>query len=129
MVEPLLLVRDVLDNQIYDVNEIKVGKVDGIVLLLRQGKAPRIVALESDMPCAWRRVWRRAGDWVERLQQWMAPHLAGPTRIRFEHVVRTGIDVHVDIDARRTNAFAWEDALRRAIEIVPGGKGHGEKGQ
>ena len=88
MVEPLPLVRDVLDKQIYDVNHEKVGKVDGIVLIPRQGRPLRIAVLQSDMPTAWRRVWERLGDWVEQLQQKLAPDLANPTRIAFEHVVR-----------------------------------------
>ena len=80
MVEPLPLVRDVLDKQIYDVNHEKVGKVDGIVLIPRQGRPLRVAALQSDMPTAWRRVWQRLGDWIEHLQQRLAPDLANPTR-------------------------------------------------
>jgi len=130
VVEPLPLVRDVLDKQIYDVNHDKVGKVDGIVLIPRQGRPLRVAALQSDMPTAWRRVWQRLGDWVERLQQKLAPGLASPTRIAFEHVVRGGIDVDVDIDAKRTNAYGWETWLRRRfVEKMPGGKGSGEKGE
>ncbi len=129
MVDPLPLVRDVLDKQIYDVNHEKVGKVDGIVLLRRKGRPPRVMAIESDMPTAWRRVSTRLGDWVEALQRWLAPDLAVPTRIVFEHVVRSGIDVEVDVDARKTNAFAWETWLEHAfIEKLPGGKASGEKG-
>ena len=129
MDDPLLLVRNVLDKQIYDVNGQKVGKVDGIALQPRRGLPPRIIALESDMPTAWCRVSPRLGRWVERLQHWLAPDTAGPTRIRFEHVVRTGIDVEVDIDARRTNAFAWEQwLLTHFIGKLPGGSSRGEKG-
>jgi hypothetical protein len=130
VVEPLPLVRDVLDKQIYDANNIKVGKVDGIVLLARKGRPPRVLAIESDMPTAWRRVSTHVGDWVERLQLWLAPELAGATRIIFEHVVRSGIDVEVDIDAKKTNAFVWETWLKHGfVEKLPGGKGSGEKGE
>jgi hypothetical protein len=128
VVEPLALVRDVLDKQIYDANNLRVGKVDGVVLLPRQGRPLRVLAIESDMPTAWRRVSMRVGDWLDRLQQWIAPDVAGPTKILFEHVVKTGIDVNVDIDAKKTNAFAWEIWLRKAVERIPGGKGSGEKG-
>lgn len=129
MVEPLPLVRDVLDKQIYDVNELRVGKVDSVVLLPRHGRPLRVLAIESDLPTAWRRLSRRVGDWLDRLQQWVAPGIAGPTRILFEHVVKTGIDVNVDIDAKKTNAFAWETWLKKTVvERLPGGKGSGEKG-
>jgi hypothetical protein len=130
VVEPVLLVRDVLDKQVLDRHQCKVGKVDGITLQVRANRPPRVIAIESDMPALWRRVWQRAGDGVERLQQWLAPDLAGATRIRFEHVVRTGIDVHVDIDAKATNAFVWEKWLQdRFIGKLPGGSGRGEKGE
>ena len=129
MDDPLPLVRDVLDKQIYDVNGDKIGKVDGIVLQRRRGRPPRVVAIESDMPTAWCRVSPRLGQWVDRLQRWLAPDVAGPTRIQFDRVVKTGIDVEVDIDAKRTNAYAWETWLRTTlIEKLPGGKGSGEKG-
>ncbi|MBD1845553.1 hypothetical protein H6F89_19485 [Cyanobacteria bacterium FACHB-63] len=41
------LVRDVLDNQIVDRNQTKMGKVDGIVFELRDGQPPRLLYLES----------------------------------------------------------------------------------
>jgi hypothetical protein len=130
VVEPLPLVRDVLDKQIYDANNLRVGKVDGVVLLPRRGRPLRVLAIESDLPTAWRRVATRLGDWLDRLQQWLAPDIAGPTRIVFEHVVKSGIDVSVDVDAKKTNAFVWETWLKKAVvERMPGGKGHGEKGQ
>ena len=129
MVEPLPLVRDVLDKQIYDVNKIKVGKVDGLILSLRQGRPPRVHAIEISMSVAFQRVSRHLGGWLERLQHWLAPDLVGPTRILFDHVVRTGIDVEVDIDARRTNAFVWESWIREKVFArIPGGKASGEKG-
>jgi hypothetical protein len=113
VVRRLPLVRDVLDKQVYDRNDLKVGKVDGI---------------ELHMPTAWRRLSPRLGRLVERVQRWLAPDLAEPTRIQFEHVVATGIDVKVDIDATRTNAFAWEAWLEKHfVEKLPGGRVRGDK--
>jgi hypothetical protein len=104
--------------------------VDGLVLMPRRGRPPRVVALESSMPAAWRRVSPRLGDWIERFQHWLAPDLAPHTRIRFEHVVHTGIDVNVNIDGNKTDAFVWENWLKKTfVEKLPGGKGSGEKGE
>jgi hypothetical protein len=128
VVEPLPLVRDVLDKQIYDANGLKVGKVDGIILVPRQHRPPRVEAIEIHMPTLWRRVARRLGDWLESWQQRLAPAIAGATRIRFDHIAGTGIDVVVDIDARRTNAFAWETWLaEHFVERIPGGSARGAK--
>jgi hypothetical protein len=128
VVEPLLLVRDVLDKQIYDINHVKVGKVDGILLVRRRGRPPRIDVLELHVPTLWRRVSRRLGDWIEMALQRIDPAIARPTHIRFEHVTRAGIDVDVDVDAKRTNAFVAEDWLdSHLIERIPGGRGRGSK--
>ena len=43
------LVRDLLDNQVCDARNRKMGKVDGIVLVLRQGRPPRVAAIELGM--------------------------------------------------------------------------------
>jgi hypothetical protein len=49
-------------------------------------------------------------------------------RILFEHVVGTGIDVHLDIDCKHTHALAWEEWLEdRVIAKIPGGRRGGKK--
>jgi hypothetical protein len=116
------LVRDVLDKQVFDANRQKLGKVDGIALTLRANRPPRVAAIEIDPRIAWRRVHPALGRWLERLQRWLEPGDGGPTRIRFEQVVGTGIDVHVDIDGARTNAYVWETWLKqRFVDRIPGG--------
>ncbi len=122
MDDALALVRDVLDKQVFDVNQQKLGKVDGIVLMLRRNRPPRVMAIEIDPKTAWRRVHPRLGHWIDRLQRRLKPGGVEPTRIRFETVVRTGIDVHVDVDGRRTTAYVWETWLkRRFVDRIPGG--------
>lgn len=117
------LVRDVLDKQIFDANGEKLGKVDGIVLSLRANRPPRVTAIEMDVKIAWRRIHPACARWIERVQQWLHADAVAATRIRFEQVVRTGIDVHVDVDGRRTNAYVWEIWLkRRFVDRIPGGK-------
>jgi hypothetical protein len=124
----LPLVRDVLDKQIHDVNDCKVGKVDGIVLALRANRPPRVIAIELDQATAWRRVHRKLGDLVEWIERQFEPGAHGPVRILFAHVVRTGIDVDVDIDSKHTRALAWEDWLEEhVIAKIPGGRRGGRK--
>jgi hypothetical protein len=115
------LVRDVLDNQVHDANDCKIGKVDGIVVVLRKGRAPRVIALELGTMTLAYRIHRRLGDCVARLERRMGITKSDPVRIQFEHVVKTGIDVKVDIDGKRTGALEWEDWLRRnVIGRIPG---------
>jgi hypothetical protein len=122
----LLLVRDVLDKQVVDVKECKVGKVDGIVL--RTNRPPRVIAIELDQATLWRRVHHTLGDWVGAFQRMFKPGQFGPTRILFGHVIGAGIDVHLDIDCSHTHALAWEAWLEeRVIAKIPGGRRGGKK--
>jgi sporulation protein YlmC with PRC-barrel domain len=115
------LVRDVLDKQIHDAQGCKIGKVDGIVVVLRKGRAPRLIALELGVVTLASRIHRSLGDWVARLERAAGITKGEPVRILFEHVVKTGIDVDVDIDGKRTGALKWEDWLRKhVIAHLPG---------
>jgi hypothetical protein len=115
------LVRDVLDKQIHDAQDCKIGKVDGIVIILRKGRAPRIVALELGIVTVASRIHRGLGDLVARIEQRLGITKSEPVRILFEHVTKTGIDVEVDIDGKRTGALKWEDWLRNnVIGRIPG---------
>ena len=124
----MALVRDVLDKQIIDANKCKVAKVDGIVLALRRNRPPRVIALEMGQSTAWRRVHPRLGAFAEWLRTKFEPGQGAVPRILFEHVEGTGIDVHIDIDGKRSRALAWEDWLEeRVIAKIPGGRRAGKK--
>jgi hypothetical protein len=127
--DPLPLVRDVLDKQVIDPDGCKVGKVDGIVLTLRERRPPRVLAMEIGQAVAWRRVHHRFGDFAEWLRTKFEPgRQERPARILFDHFVRGGIDVHVDIPWKRTRALVWEDWLQdRVIAKIPGGRRGGKK--
>ena len=117
------MVRDVLDKQIEDSNKVKIGKVDGLIVALRKGRAPRVIALELGTATAAARISPRLGRWVERLATTLGITKGDRVRILFEHVSRTGIDVEIDIDGKRTGALRWEDWLRdHVIGPIPGAK-------
>jgi hypothetical protein len=117
------LVRDVLDKQIEDKDNVKIGKVDGLIVALRKGRAPRVVALELGTATVAARISPRLGRWVERLEATLGITKGERVRILFEHVTRTGIDVEIDIEGKRTGALEWEDWLRdHVIGPIPGSK-------
>lgn len=117
------LVRNVLDKQIHDEAGCRIGKVDGIIVALRKGRAPRVVGLELGVATLAGRIHAGFGDWLYRLERRWGIANGEPVRIRFEHVVKTGIDVTVDVAAARTGALKWEDWLRdRIISRIPGGR-------
>lgn len=117
------LIRDVLDKQIHDPQDCKIGKVDGIVIALRKGRPPRIIALELGVATLARRIHRGLGDWIARMERRRGMTKNEVVRIRFEHVVTTGIDVTVNVEAKRTGALKWEDWLKdHVIGHIPGSR-------
>ncbi|RVD45865.1 hypothetical protein EN858_00715 [Mesorhizobium sp. M4B.F.Ca.ET.215.01.1.1] len=116
------LLRDLLDKQVVDRRQVKIGKVDGLVAELRHGKPPRIVAVELGSITLARRLGSRPGRWVA----WLAARLGGerhaePHRIAWKKVRNIGVDIEVDVDVRRTAIFDWQDWLRdHIIGRIPG---------
>jgi sporulation protein YlmC with PRC-barrel domain len=116
------LIRDVLDNQIVDRNQNKMGKVDGIVVELRDGQPPRLAYLETGVTTLARRVHPNLASWTSAIaNKWGAKH-SEPLRIPWSKVQDVGIDVKVDLDAEQTSALAYEVWLRNhLIKRIPGG--------
>lgn len=115
------VIRDVLDNQLVDRNQRKMGKVDGIVIQLRDGEPPRLAYIEVGLPVLARRLHPQLERWVAALEsKWGAKH-SEPFRIPWSKVRDVGIDVEVDLEAEATPALAWEKWLRdHLIGRIPG---------
>jgi sporulation protein YlmC with PRC-barrel domain len=125
------LVRDVLDNQVRDERDRKMGKVDGVILVLRKGKPPRVAAIELGMSTLLCRINDRFGRFAARLEKRLGIADGKPVRIPFDKIDRIGIDVRVKLNADRTSVYDWERWICRVLieKIpVPGGGRAGERG-
>jgi sporulation protein YlmC with PRC-barrel domain len=107
------LIRDVLDNQIVDRNQCRLGKVDGIVIELREGKPPLLRYIETGWLTKARRV-------HPRLARWMGRWLSHPYRIPWTSIRDVGVDLEVALDARDTPLLRTEERLRRILSRIPG---------
>jgi hypothetical protein len=116
------LIRDVLDKQLIDRNNQKMGKVDGLVMVLSEGAPPRVAYIEVGAMTLARRLNLRLGRWVARLcGKWGGARHVEPFRIPWAKVVVTGTDVTVGLDAEETPVRDWQKWLRRnVIERIPG---------
>jgi sporulation protein YlmC with PRC-barrel domain len=115
------LIRDVLDKQVHDRRGRKMGKVDGIVLELREGQPPRVDHLEVGAVTLARRLGPSWGRLMEAIDVGFGVSDGAPLRIPFARVGEIGIDVQVDVDAESTRAWDWERWLRRhVVERIPG---------
>ena len=110
-----------LDQQVIDRNSELMGKVDGIVVELRDGRPPRVARLVIGGGTAARRVHLRFGTWLLKWRRRWGPRNDGPLEVPWSKVRKIGVDVKVDLEAERTTAFAWEHWIRdHIIARIPG---------
>jgi sporulation protein YlmC with PRC-barrel domain len=95
------LARDLLDKQVVDREETKMGRVDGLVL--------------------GRRLHPRIERWVDALRRRIGVQKTGRFRVPWSAVQEiTSYHVKLDLDALKTPMFAWEQWLRdHVIDHLP----------
>jgi sporulation protein YlmC with PRC-barrel domain len=117
----LRLVAEVLDQQVCDAKGRRSGRVDGIVLELRDGKPPRLAYIEVSPITLLSRFSRRLAHWYARHDRKFGEGRGVAARIPWTRMTHDGQTLTTDIDAESTPIFALEDWLRRAIvEKIPG---------
>lgn len=90
------LVRDLLDKQVMDRNGREMGRVDGVVLELRDGAPPRVARIEiGGSVLAWR-IHPLLARWVEGLMHAIGMGDGQPRRISFREI--RSIENHVTVD-------------------------------
>jgi sporulation protein YlmC with PRC-barrel domain len=120
------IIRDVLDNQLVDRNQRNMGKVDGIIMELRDPEPPRLAYIEVGVTTLARRINPRLAGWVAAIARTWGAKQSEPFRIPWSKVRDVGIDVEVDVEAQETPALAYEKWLSdRIITRIPGAN-HGE---
>jgi sporulation protein YlmC with PRC-barrel domain len=115
------LIRDVLDKQLVDPNGTKMGRVDGVVLVLRKTGPPRVAFIETGSATLARRIHPRLERWI--VSFWRRVGLEpGPLRIPWSKVRAVGFDVTVNLDAGSVPLQRWQEWLNRVIiGRIPGG--------
>jgi hypothetical protein len=107
------LVRDVLDKELVSERDHDpMGRADGVILELRDGQPPRVVAIECGFPVLARRLHPR----LERIVKWIGRRWGvrrgRSYRIPWSRVKSTGTEIVLTLDAERSPATAWERWLR-----------------
>jgi hypothetical protein len=115
------LTRDLLDKQMFGKNEKPLGKVDGVVVELREGAPPRVLFVETGLATRARRLHPRLVPWALRLTR-LWGDAEGRYRAPWSKVlVVGGGDVKLDVEVEETSAFALERWLRdRVVGRIPG---------
>ncbi len=115
------LIAEVLDKQVVDVNGDNAGRVDGMILEIRDGAPPRVVAIEVSPITLLARFNRRLAHWYAQRDGRLGYGRGAPYRIPWESVQRSKLSVQIDRAADDTPINAFEDWLRRKIvDRIPG---------
>jgi hypothetical protein len=115
------LVHDLLDTHVLDVRERPAGKVDGIVLDLRDGRPPRVTAIEIGGLTLARRLHPRLGALAARWTRRGGPFGLHAVRIPWSAIRRIERrQIRLRIDATRTPLWSLERWLAKLYARIPG---------
>src|SRR6478672_8410047 len=116
-------IHDLLDVQLVDQRGANLGRVDGLVMELRSGHPPRLVAMEVGSVTLASRISGRLARLCERLLARLGFDPA-PVRLPMSTIRDIGVDVEVEIDPEtRAALLEIETWLKRhVVGRIPGGR-------
>jgi hypothetical protein len=114
------LISEVLDELLEDVNGRNAGRIDGIVLEIRDDKPPRVAYVEISPITLLARFNRRLANWYARFDRRFGPGRGAPFRIAWSRITRSGPTLQTDLNVESTPIMAFEDWLRdRVVSHIP----------
>jgi hypothetical protein len=115
------LIADVLDELLKDVKDRNSGRIDGIVLELRDGRPPRVAYVEISPITLLARFSERLARWYAKFDRHLGPGRGMPFRIAWSRITRSGPTLQTDLNVEATPIMAFEDWLRtRIVDHIPG---------
>ena len=114
------LVRDLLDKLVTDRHGREIGRVDSIVVEVRENAPPRIAGIEIGPAVLAHRVRPLLGRWMRGLEYALGIAEGRPLRIPFSDILDIRDRIKVDRAAGETAALAVEQRLRGWIGAIPG---------
>ncbi|HEX3251884.1 MAG TPA: hypothetical protein VHS05_20780 [Pyrinomonadaceae bacterium] len=114
------LMRDCLDKQLDDHNKRRMGRVDGIILDIEEGRQPQVAYVEVGVRTLLNRLSPRFANMVAGGLKTLGVSIE-PYRIAWSKV-KVGLNnVVVEVEAEKTPALEWELWLRKkVIGRIPG---------
>lgn len=109
----MYLVRQVLDKQIVDNDGSKAGKVDDLLLELRDDGSPEVVAILTGPNSA---VSQLPG-WIQGLTNWIRTAIlrldnrTEMVEVEWSHVTRIDVAVHLDLDRREAGLIGSQQSI------------------
>jgi sporulation protein YlmC with PRC-barrel domain len=109
------LVRNCLDKQVVDRDGHKMGRVDGIIIEVGDGRKPNVLAIEVGSACQASRLHSRVVKLVKSISKWCGVVNHDPFRLPWSKIVCAEIEVIAGVEAETTPALAWELWLRKNV--------------
>jgi hypothetical protein len=109
------LVSDVLDKPVLDRHGHSMGRVDGLLLELRDGRPPIVRAIEIGPDVLAYRLYPALGRLAALVQQLLGLSTDRPLRVPFTLVQQTGLTINADLAAGDTGTGNVEHSLRAAL--------------
>lgn len=109
------LARDLLDKPVIDRNRREMGRVDGIVLDVEEGRAPRVAAIEIGPSVLACRIAPPLGRIVAAIEDWCGVAAGRPTRIAVAEILDVAEKITVAPTATERGALNVERAMRRML--------------
>ncbi len=116
------IVHDVLDAQLIDRQGERIGRVDELVLELRDDGPPRIAAILVGSPMRAARIARWWAAAAAVLRRAIGLGRAEVTRIPFTHVRCIGKHIDLEVAGIDTPALRGERRLRALLQHIPGAR-------
>ena len=122
MASQMDLVRDLLDTQLVDANKRKIGRVDGVLIEVRDGAPPIVTAMEVGPLTLFRRLNPRFSRWLRALAvRWLPVSLRSvQLPLTLFQDVGEDIQLRVDATADRSQLRLEKWLSRRVVEPLPG---------
>jgi sporulation protein YlmC with PRC-barrel domain len=114
------LVRDVLDKKIVDRHGREMGRVDSVILEVRDDGPPVVIAIELGPAVLAERVHLLCGRWMAALELALGIAAGRPLRIPFADVITIQDHIKVDRAFGETAAATVEQRLRAVVGAIPG---------
>jgi hypothetical protein len=121
LTDALELARDVLDKQVVDRDDVRMGRVDGLLLELRDGRPPRVEAIEMGGVVLAARIHPWLARWVDGWRRRFKVRKTAVYRIPWSAVLEIdAYQIKVDVAALDTPNFDWERWLQdHVIAHIP----------
>lgn len=118
----MYIVRDLLDKELIDVNWLRMGRIDGLAMEVREGEQPRITTICVGGTVLTNRLPGFVGRWGTAFLQRFGLRRGAPFLIPWSRVMRVDRQIRVDVNSDESAAMASSRWVRdHIIDRIPGG--------